>query len=67
MKNNNKMLLVVVLVLVVIVGMLIYDRTQEPQSPAEALGNVIEQMQDDITEAKEEIQDEIDDHTTTRQ
>lgn len=65
--KDNQIMLVVVVLLVGIVALLVYDRSQEPQNPAEAIGNAVEQVQDDMTEAKEEIQDEIDDHTTTRQ
>jgi hypothetical protein len=44
--------------------MLVYDRTQEPQNPAEAVGQAMEQIGDDISEAAEEVRDEIDDNTT---
>ncbi len=65
--QNNQIMGVIVLVLVVVVAMLVYDRSQEPKTPAEAIGNAIERVQTDFNEAKEEIQDEIDDHTTDRQ
>lgn len=65
--KDNQIILVVVLLLASVIALLVYDRTQEPQNPAEAIGNAIEQVQDDMAEVTEEIQDEIDDHTTTRQ
>jgi len=65
--KTNQIMLVVVVVLVGVVAMLVYDRTQEPQNPAEAVGQAMEQISDDVDEAAEEIRDEIDDHTTTQQ
>ena len=64
--SNNQMMGVVAVVLVLIVAMLVYDRTREPQTPGEAISQMVDDAKDNASEAKEEIKDEIDDHTTSR-
>jgi len=60
-------MLVIVIVLVGLIGVLVYDRAQEPKTPGEAVGDAIERISNDVSEAGEEIRDEIDDHTTSNE
>lgn len=59
MKENNNVLIGVVAVLVILVGFLVYERMQAPDTLGESLSNSVQEI-------GEEIGDEIDDNTDAR-
>jgi preprotein translocase subunit YajC len=57
--NNRGVLILIVVVLIGILVVLVGNYQEKRKSPVEKLG-------DSVSEVAEEVQDEIDDHTTSR-
>lgn len=61
MANNKGILTIIAVVLIAILGVLLYNSHQRENA------SVVDTITSNVNEAAEEVQDEIDDHTTSSQ